>query len=196
MKTRTYVYLIIVVAIVVIIAASMNSNAPASTDTAALPQQNTAVKPAAQTVTTAKPAATTASAKAPAAPQYYKVSVVKSGLPIWYSTSTTQDMIKVSNPSLNTSVSSPFTIGGLARGPWLFDGFAPVILTDANGKVIAQGSIVAQGNWRTNEFVTFISTFTYPPQPSNSTGVLVIKNSNPSGLAEKDQSVEILVRFK
>ena len=52
-------------------------------------------------------------------------------------------MIHVTTPLPNANISSPLVISGEARGNWFFEGSFPVLLTDWDGKVIAQGVAVA-----------------------------------------------------
>jgi hypothetical protein len=105
------------------------------------------------------------------------------------------DMIQVTSPIKGATVTSPLTITGSARGNWYFEASFPVELRDASGKVIAQHYAEAQSDWMTTDFVIFKSTLTFPKQPAGSTGTLILRNDNPSGLPENDRSVEIPVKF-
>jgi hypothetical protein len=91
-------------------------------------------------------------------------------------------------------------ITGEARGPWYFEASFPVLLTDGDGLIIAQGNGQAQGEWMTTEFVPFVATLEFSV-PVNADafgrrGALVFKNDNPSGDSARDKAVEIPVRFK
>lgn len=111
------------------------------------------------------------------------------------------DLIKISEPKPMTVINSPLTITGEARGTWFFEASAPVVLTDWDGKIIAQGHIEAVGEWMTENFVpfkgtlTFTSPFTAGMQDTMKRGTLILKKDNPSGLPQNDQSLEIPVQF-
>lgn len=105
------------------------------------------------------------------------------------------DLITVDSPLPNSLVSSPITISGKARGPWYFEASAPVTLKDIDGVTIAQGYVTAQGDWMTEEFVSFTGTLSFTA-PLSDTGTLVLKNDNPSGEPSLDKFVNIPVRFR
>ena len=48
------------------------------------------------------------------------------------------DLIRIDAPRPNATVSSPLTIQGEARGTWFFEADFPVVLTDWDGKIIAE----------------------------------------------------------
>src|SRR6185312_2217908 len=79
-----------------------------------------------------------------------------------------KDTIVVDAPAQNAQVTSPLAITGKARGNWYAEATAPIALLDQNGSVIAQGTIRAQGDWMTTDFVPFVGTLTYPDQPAGS----------------------------
>ena len=105
------------------------------------------------------------------------------------------DLITIDSPLPHSSVTSPLTITGRARGTWYFEASFPIDIKDASGKVIAQGHAEAESDWMTENYVPFKATLSYPPQQSGSRGVLVIKNDNPSGDPARDKKVEIPVVF-
>jgi hypothetical protein len=105
------------------------------------------------------------------------------------------DMITISSPTKGATVASPLTITGSARGGWYFEASFPIELRDASGKMIAQYHAEAQSDWMTSNFVPFKATLTFAKQPAGSTGTLILRNDNPSGLPENDRSVEIPVKF-
>lgn len=105
------------------------------------------------------------------------------------------DMIVVTSPTANGTVGSPLTIVGMARGSWYFEASAPVALLDQNGSVIAQGTIQAQADWMTSEFVPFRGSLTFDPQPAGSVGTLVLTNDNPSGDPTKQFTLDVPVKF-
>jgi hypothetical protein len=105
------------------------------------------------------------------------------------------DLISVSAPLKNATISSPLSVTGQARGNWYFEASFPVVLKDAQGAIIAQVPAQAQGEWMTTDFVPFVAALTFPAQTLGSKGTLVLKKDNPSGDPERDQSVEIPVTF-
>ncbi len=104
------------------------------------------------------------------------------------------DLIIVDYPLPKTKISSPYTVSGKARGAWYFEASAPYELQDANGNMLAQGHITAQGDWMTESFVPFSAIITFT-KPSTPTGILILKNDNPSGDPTKEKRLEIPVTF-
>lgn len=105
-------------------------------------------------------------------------------------------MIRIAVPKPGATVSSPLTVTGQARGNWFFEATFPVVLTDWDGRIIAQTQARAQGDWMTTEFVPFTATLTFSRQSSGTRGFLILKKDNPSGLPANDDSREITVYFK
>ncbi|MCX6785772.1 MAG: Gmad2 immunoglobulin-like domain-containing protein [Candidatus Komeilibacteria bacterium] len=105
------------------------------------------------------------------------------------------DLIQVSYPVPNQIVASPLTITGQARGMWFFEASFPIELTDANGQTVASGLAQATSDWMTENFVPFTATLKFT-KPQTSTGVLILKKDNPSGLPEHDDSLQIPVVLK
>jgi len=108
-----------------------------------------------------------------------------------------RDLIRVNTPRPNAEIESPLTITGEARGYWYFEATFPVILTDWDGRIIAEGYASAQDDWMTEAFVPFTATleFTVDTSVSNR-GSLILKKDNPSGLPEHDDALEFPVYFK
>lgn len=104
------------------------------------------------------------------------------------------DLIRVDAPVVNATVGSPLVVAGSARGTWYFEASFPVRLLDANGKELVIAPAQAQGEWMTENFVSFASTLTFET-PTTKTGTLILKNDNPSGLPENDKEVRIPVQF-
>ncbi len=105
-----------------------------------------------------------------------------------------ESMINVTSPLPNTKVKSPLEITGSARGSWFFEASFPVVLIDANGKTMAQSPAKAKGEWMTTEFVPFTDTLTWSKNTATS-GTLIFKRDNPSGLPENDKEIRIPVTF-
>jgi len=109
-------------------------------------------------------------------------------------TGNNKEMIRVTAPEKNDTVTSPLTITGEARGNWYFEASFPVRLIDANGRVLAEHYAQAQGEWMTTEFVPFTSTITFT-NPTTTTGTLILMKDNPSGLPENDAEVRLPIKF-
>lgn len=105
------------------------------------------------------------------------------------------DLIQLETPRPNQVISSPLTIKGTARGSWFFEASFPVVLTDWDGKIIAQGVAQAKSNWMTTDFVPFEATlkFVVDKASYSNKGSLILKKDNPSGLPEHDDALEIPV---
>jgi hypothetical protein len=107
-----------------------------------------------------------------------------------------KDLIRIDTPRPESTVSSPLTIRGVARGPWFFEASFPVILTDWDGRIIAEGSARAEGEWMTTEYVPFTAELVFVPDTRVSDrGALILRRSNPSGLPEHEEAFEITVFF-
>ncbi len=111
---------------------------------------------------------------------------------------TPDPMIVVDEPKPGAVISSPLKVTGKARGNWYFEASFPVVLTDWDGKIIAQVPAQAQSDWMTTDWVEFEATltFTNPGAVVSSRGALTLQKDNPSGLPEYDDSREILIFFK
>jgi hypothetical protein len=105
------------------------------------------------------------------------------------------DLITVSEPAPNASINSPLTISGMARGQWFFEGDFPIILTDWDGRIIAEHYATATGDWMTTEFVPFTATLEFEVPVYGDRGTLIFQKDNPSDLPENDDALEIPVQF-
>ncbi len=105
------------------------------------------------------------------------------------------NIIEVTAPLIGSTVASPLTITGQARGAWYFEASAPYELRNAQGNVIAQGHVTAQGEWMTDDFVPFKAIVTFPAQPKGSMGTLVLHNDNPSGDPSREKTLQIPLKF-
>ncbi len=109
-----------------------------------------------------------------------------------------KDLILITNPRPNQGISNPLVITGQARGYWFFEASFPVELYDQDGKLI--GSTVAQAKptnsdgWMTENFVPFEANLNIA-YSSSTTGTLVLKKDNPSGLSEKDDRLIVPVKL-
>jgi hypothetical protein len=107
------------------------------------------------------------------------------------------NVIRVSSPLPNATITSPFVVKGMARGNWFFEASFPFKLINSEGKEIPmeQGFISAGSDWMTTEFVPFEKSISFPPQKPGK-GTLILMKDNPSGLPQNDKQLEIPVIFK
>jgi hypothetical protein len=106
------------------------------------------------------------------------------------------NLIVLENPLPGATISSPLTVRGKARGPWYFEASFPVVLTDWDGRIIAQAPAQAKGDWMTNDWVPFEAVLTFDADTKvSSRSALILKKDNPSGLPEHDDALEITVFF-
>ncbi len=106
------------------------------------------------------------------------------------------EFITVDFPQANDEIESPLTVSGQAKGNWFFEGDFPVVLTDWDGLIIAEGIARAQGAWMTDDFVPFDVILEFEKPSYNNKGTLILKRDNPSGLLENEEALEIPIIFK
>lgn len=113
--------------------------------------------------------------------------------------------VKVEEPLIGQTISSPLKITGQARGWWFFEADFPVVLVDWDGRIVAQGIAQAQAdpatgevNWMTEDFVPFEAEleFVKPDVSVSNRGSLILKKDNPSGLPENDDALEFEIYFE
>lgn len=107
----------------------------------------------------------------------------------------TLDM-EVTNPAIQSTVSSPLTVTGKARGNWFFEASFPVLVTDSQGALVGTGVAQAEGEWMTEELVPFKAEITFTKPSSSPIGFVILKKDNPSGLPENDKQEKFEVTFK
>ncbi|HCC83219.1 TPA: hypothetical protein DEP96_00015 [Candidatus Uhrbacteria bacterium] len=107
----------------------------------------------------------------------------------------TNDQIHVTSPATYSTVLSPLTITGEARGSWFFEASFPIRLIDANNNVLATGIATAQSDWMTTNFVPFQASLTFPT-PITANGTLILQKDNPSGLPEHDDELRVPINFQ
>ncbi len=105
------------------------------------------------------------------------------------------DKIVLNTPRPNQKVKSPLVIEGEARGIWYFEADFPVVLTNWDGLIIAEGYASAQGEWMTEDFVSFKAELAFVRPEVSDRGTLILQRDNPSGLPENDEALEIPVFF-
>lgn len=105
------------------------------------------------------------------------------------------DLIRINNPRPNQKIESPLSLEGEAVGIWFFEGDFPVILTDWDGKIIAEGFMTATGDSMTEDFVGFEGVLEFEVPEFGDTGTLILRKDNPSDLPELDDALEVPVNF-
>ncbi len=109
------------------------------------------------------------------------------------------DLIRLESPQAGDEIGSPLTVRGEARGNWFFEASFPIVLTDWDGKIIAESHAQAKSEWMTEDFVPFEGTLVFeaPDKTAVSNrGALILKKDNPSGLPRNDDALEIPIMFK
>ena len=108
------------------------------------------------------------------------------------------DLIRLDFPRPNQVIESPLIVRGEARGYWFFEASFPVVLTNWDGLIIAEGIATAKSEWMTEDFVPFEAKliFTVDKDAYSNKGTLILRKDNPSGLTEHDDALEIPVVFK
>jgi len=101
----------------------------------------------------------------------------------------------LSNPTREGTILSPLMITGEAPGYWFFEASFPVILTNWDGLIIAEGYATATEDWMTEELVPFTAELEFETPAYGENGFFILKRDNPSGLPENDDAVEIRVFF-
>jgi len=112
--------------------------------------------------------------------------------------------IVVDEPSPLETIASPLTVSGKARGLWYFEASFPIVLTDWDGKIIAEHRAQAKGEWMTTDFVFFEGELKFEnpvfeganKDHFSRRGYLIFRKDNPSGLFEHDDALEIPVLFQ
>ncbi len=100
------------------------------------------------------------------------------------------DLIRVTAPKPNQTVSHSVHITGEARGSWYFEASFPIHMEDASGGSTALTIAQAQSDWMTSNFVPFQAELAIPAS-FNGPAVLVFIKDNPSGLPENNDSLRI-----
>lgn len=105
------------------------------------------------------------------------------------------DTIVINEPKPATIINSPLRVSGYARGTWFFEGDFPVILTDWDGRIIAEHYVTALSDWMTEDFVRFEGTIDFEI-PDGERGALILQKDNPSGLPQFDDALEIPIWYR
>jgi hypothetical protein len=107
------------------------------------------------------------------------------------------NLIVMDAPLRNSTITSPLTITGKARGTWFFEASFPISIVNWDGLIIGEGIAQAQSDWMTEDFVPFKATITYtlPKDTPYLRGAIILKKDNPSGLPEHDDALEVPIMF-
>ena len=113
-------------------------------------------------------------------------------------------LIRVESPLPDQKIKSPLVVKGEARGYWFFEASFPIVLTDWDGRIIAQHYAQAKDDWMTENYIPFEGVLEFE-DPSFSgaeaghfsrRGFLILQKDNPSGLPENDDALEIQIWFE
>ncbi|MDP2709194.1 MAG: GerMN domain-containing protein [bacterium] len=100
--------------------------------------------------------------------------------------------IYVTSPQPGQTVTSPLTVEGRARGGWYFEASFPIELVSDAGERLGISFVQAQSDWMTPDFVPFLGELHYQAE-ATTTGKLILRKDNPSGLPKFDDSFEVPV---
>ncbi|MGH7141267.1 MAG: Gmad2 immunoglobulin-like domain-containing protein [Minisyncoccia bacterium] len=106
-----------------------------------------------------------------------------------------EDSIEITSPAPNAPVKSPLQITGSAKSAWYFEGRFKAEILDASGTVLASAPAKALGDWTGPRFIPFSASLSFGT-PTTTTGLVVLKNDNPSGDPSRDVIFAVPVRFK
>ena len=96
-------------------------------------------------------------------------------------------VVVVMSPDLSKPLKSPLTISGKVSGLFFSEGVFPVVLRDSRGQEIARTLARADGEWMTEDDVSFTAELSFQ-SASGSAATLVFEKDNSSGLPENDLS--------
>lgn len=103
----------------------------------------------------------------------------------------TTEFVTIASPHSGEKISSPLIVTGLARGYWYFEATFPVELVASDGQVLARSYATAQADWMTENWVPFTAELRFEHDTSITTGELILRKANASGLPENDDQVVI-----
>lgn len=104
-------------------------------------------------------------------------------------------LITLNDFQANERITSPLTVTGEVPGGWSFEAVFPVVLTDWDGKIIAQSQARLTDDWMTDELVPFEVTLEFEKPTYKNTGALILQRDNPSDLPENDDALEVPVVY-
>lgn len=104
--------------------------------------------------------------------------------------------IFLSMPLEGGAITNPLVVKGRAPGNWFFEASAPVVLTNWDGLIIAEGYMTAEGEWMTTDYVPFSGTIDFVKPDYGERGTIIFKKDNPSGESQFDDAAEMTIIFK
>ncbi|HEY4521506.1 MAG TPA: Gmad2 immunoglobulin-like domain-containing protein [Candidatus Paceibacterota bacterium] len=100
--------------------------------------------------------------------------------------------VVVTTPQQKQHVGRNFTVAGVAPGPWFFEAQFPMQVRDMEGSVVGRATATAQGEWMTEELVTFTAMM-HIDATFHGEAILILMKDNPSGMPENDDAIEVPV---
>ena len=104
------------------------------------------------------------------------------------------NLIRVRTPQPGALAKSPLHITGVARGVWYFEASFPVAIFDEQRRELARHYATAQGEWMTDDFVSFEADLVFAAGSARE-GTLVLFKANPSGALDQEDQLAIPVRL-
>ena len=112
-----------------------------------------------------------------------------------------QNLAQVSRQDISTgnlvagqSVTLPYTVNGMVKGNWFFEGSFPVYMEDNAGNRLGFGLAGSTQDWMTVNSIPF--SVTLPAITYQGPGFIVFTKDNPSGEAQFDDSYTVPVVFQ
>ncbi len=105
------------------------------------------------------------------------------------------NLFKLTSPTSGSTVTSPLTLSGEARGTWFFEGSFPVRLEDVNGNVVTSTIATSSEEWMTEEFIPFLAYLDFSVT-TDTQAIIVFQKDNPSDIRANDREVRVPVILK
>ncbi len=102
--------------------------------------------------------------------------------------------VLVETPEGGSSITSPVEVKGKVPGSWTHEGQFTIRVLNPDGNLIAEENITVEGDWMTEDLVSFTATLSYE-FPSSGQGAIELVKANPSGLVENQDSAFIPVNL-
>lgn len=117
---------------------------------------------------------------------------------VYYNYTTAKGRTVKATIAPNQKITNPLTFTGNVPAGWAFEGSFPIDIRDANGAVIGHGTATVP-NWMSTTTAWYSATISFgrssSGNPLTPTGLIVLYNDNPSGLARNADAAEIPVKF-
>ncbi len=107
-------------------------------------------------------------------------------------------LVEIHSPKIGQSVSSPLVVEGQAKNVWFFEASFPVVLTDWDGRIMAQAPATTSEDWMSEGMHSFRAELDFDLTDNNfmPRGNLILRKSNPSGLPKNADGLEIPIYFE